>query len=249
MVLRELRRPFTPEAIGWKIQTNPKENKKAMLVAFINARNVAARLNAVAPEWDDGYQPGLHGSVICHLTVLGHTRSDVGFATVPKSPTGVAVKTLYSDAFKRAGVKFGIGAFLYSLPRQYAPGSDLRQVGDSWYLTPKVEGQLRKAYLKWLNGDGKEFGSPLGHGDAEDAQGDIEGDSAPDEQSLERQLPPEKVEPLRNAVLSAGLEEHLDAKLRSLAVGKIEDLNVEQSIAVYEWAQKAATEKAESNGG
>ncbi len=179
-VLADLRRPFKPEAIKWKIQTNPKpeQGKKAMIVAHIDARLVAARLNTVAPDWSNSFNEGLHGSVICRLTVCGHTRCDVGWAEVADSNgviTDAGIKGIYSDAFKRAAVQFGVGAFLYSLPRQYAAADQLKHLGRSWYLTPALENKLRGSYADWLKATGiKDFGEPLDHGSvASDATDDL----------------------------------------------------------------------------
>jgi hypothetical protein len=226
-VLADLRRPFKPEAIKWKIQTNPKpeQNKKAMIVAHIDARLVAARLNTVAPDWSDSFNDGLHGSVICRLTVCGHTRCDVGWAEVADSNgliTDAGIKGIYSDAFKRAAVQFGVGAFLYSLPRQYAAADQLKHLGRSWYLTPALENKLRGSYAKWLKDTGiKDFGEPFDHGSvASDASDDAETPAPADAGKLGRSLAGsdddwygdyedpsislDKVRALRGAVTEAG---------------------------------------------
>jgi hypothetical protein len=122
-VLRELRRPFPAESVKFKIQTS--SSKGALVVAYIDARHVAERLNVVCPlAWSDEYREVRNGDAIvgveCTIsirtTLYGPEirRSDVGVGDL-SSPMG-GVKILYSDAFKRAGVKLGIGAFLYTLP-------------------------------------------------------------------------------------------------------------------------------------
>ena len=92
---------------------------------YITARTVMNRLDDVlGPEnWWDEYQP-LEHSVICRLTVKlpdgsTLTKSDAGgYAGMPDS--GDDEKSGFSDAFKRAAVKFGIGRYLYRLPHQWA---------------------------------------------------------------------------------------------------------------------------------
>ena len=224
-VLADLRRPFK-EAIKWKIQTNPKpeQNKKAMIAVYIDARLVAARLNTVAPDWSNSFNDGLHGSVICRLTVGGHTRCDVGWAEVADSDgqiTAAGIKGLYSDAFKRAAVQFGVGAFLYSFPRQYAAADQLKQLGRGWYLTPALETKLRGSFAKWLKDTGiKDFGEPFDHGSvASDATDDLPTGS-PDSPAQRDAasangpeghlsngtggIPLDQVRDLRNAVYTAG---------------------------------------------
>jgi hypothetical protein len=113
--------PFPAEMVGWKAQATTRDGSRAMAVAFIDARAVADRLDeTVGPQnWCDGYivlgeQRTTNGPeivVACRLTVLGVTKEDVG--------TGEDYKAAYSDAFKRAGVRHGIGRYLYSLDKQW----------------------------------------------------------------------------------------------------------------------------------
>jgi hypothetical protein len=180
--LPELRRPFTPAAIRFKVQaTSPKG---ALVVAYIDARLVIERLNYVcAGDWYDEYDP-LSGGLLCKLTVCGVTRQDVGVAD---SKAEGGIKALYSDALKRAGVKFGIGACMYALPRMWASldgcrtqvkNGETKIVG----LKPETETRLRQQYTAWLAGEGGErFGEPLDHGDAPDAIGDHDAADAPAE--------------------------------------------------------------------
>ena len=174
--LPELRRPYTPEAVRWKIQTNPKSaTGKALVVAYIDARHVASRLNlVVAGEWSDEPQE-VTGGVVCKLTVCGQTRCDVGWSSGTGSD--IELKTRYSDAFKRAAVKFGVGEFLYALPQIRVPARELDSwgTGRTYYgLSDKALAGLRKSYESWLGKDGRVFGAAYDHGDAADAQGDVE---------------------------------------------------------------------------
>lgn len=58
------------------------------------------------------------------LTVLGVTREDIG-----EAPEGsmAAYKAAASDAMKRCAVQFGIGRYLYDLPKQWADWDDARR--------------------------------------------------------------------------------------------------------------------------
>lgn len=109
--------PFPAEMVGWKAQATTRDGSRAMAVAYVDARCVQDRLDeVVGPEnWSDAYTV-LDSSanavvVACRLTVLGITKEDVG--------TGEDAKAAYSDAFKRAAVKFGVSRFLYSLPKRW----------------------------------------------------------------------------------------------------------------------------------
>lgn len=189
----ELARPFTPEAIKWKVQVNPKaEDKSAMVVAHIDARLVAARLDHVVPlAWSTEYLSVAHAqvggaeagkAVLCALTIMGTTRVDVGLL---KGGDGaddeVRIKGGYSDALKRVAVQFGVGASLYAIPKMWigkAQGAKVWEKGGKWKAAvdnDQAEAFLRRKYQEWLDQVGIPlFGTPISHGDVEGAQGDVE---------------------------------------------------------------------------
>ena len=85
---------------------------------YITARTAMNRLDSVlGPEnWWDEYLPGEH-SVVCKLTVRladgsTLTKSDAG-GYAGMADQGDDDKSGFSDAFKRAAVKFGVGRYLY----------------------------------------------------------------------------------------------------------------------------------------
>lgn len=104
-----------PIPYKWKIQTVSKTKPKAQCVAYIDARDVMDLLDkAVGFEnWKDEYRYE-NGQWLCGLSIK------INEEWVTKWDTGVAgnfeaEKSAISDAFKRAGVKWGIGRFLYDL--------------------------------------------------------------------------------------------------------------------------------------
>lgn len=146
-ILQELAKPFPASKIGIKIQTKPNENGKALCVAYIDARDVMQRLDdVVGGDWGDSYRKAETGGLECSLTVCGVTRVDVG----KDDNDNEQEKSSYSDAFKRAGVKFGIGRFLYDLPKMYA---QTKQVGKNSYLADGEEARLRAILHKALTGE------------------------------------------------------------------------------------------------
>lgn len=85
---------------------------------YITARTAMNRLDSVlGPEnWWDEYVPG-ENSVVCKLTVRlpdgsTLTKSDAG-GYAGMADSGDDDKSGFSDAFKRAAVKFGVGRYLY----------------------------------------------------------------------------------------------------------------------------------------
>ena len=185
-MIKELSRPFTAESIKTKIQV--LNNSGAIVVSYIDSRNVSERLNTVCPDrWSDdnliltaGSNNQIYG-VECTIIIDNVSRTDVGTISSkvsevsdPDSRMG-GLKILYSDAFKRAGVKWGIGSFLYTLPTTFIPNRYLDGEGNKRRLTDETKSQLQTKYNIWLRTTGiSRFGEPLDHGYVEDSQGDIE---------------------------------------------------------------------------
>ena len=113
-----LAEPFDPRDVKFKPQM--VKNNRCLAMAYIDARIVQDRLDDVAgPEnWTESYHVLPEGSVICTLTVCGVSKQDVG--SLSEQPdAGDKLKAAFSDALKRAAVKFGIGRYLYRLPASW----------------------------------------------------------------------------------------------------------------------------------
>ena len=120
-----LRAPFPPEVVKWRPGTKTKDGTKALALAYVDARDVMERLDdAFGPQgWSDRYKvvDEANGVVECTLAaqypdLRATSKVDVGY------PNGgmdddEPFKGAYSDAFKRAAVKYGIGRDLYDTPK------------------------------------------------------------------------------------------------------------------------------------
>ena len=97
---------------------------RAMALAYVDARVIQDRLDSVlgVTGWQDEYECLPEGSVVCRLRLrLGDewiTKMDVGGQS-EQPDEGDRRKAAFSDALKRAAVKFGIGRYLYRLPSQW----------------------------------------------------------------------------------------------------------------------------------
>lgn len=191
----DLRRPFTVHAVQFRIlegkEIKSRKDHKANVAAYITARTAVDRLNKVCPGlWSDSFEP-VPGGLRCDLTIGGLTRSDVGWSR--GTNTAMDLKALYSDAFKRAAVKWGVAVSLYSLPGMelYAsdgfirtwerPGGANGGTKTSYYLQPSGLVELRRRYLAWLEEHGKHFGEIMDHGHVEGSADPEEGEIAPEE--------------------------------------------------------------------
>jgi hypothetical protein len=110
--------PFDPREVEWKPQA--VNGNRALAIAYIDARAVMARLDRVVglAGWQDDYEVLTDGNVICRLRLrlAGEwiTKADVGGESDQKDE-GDRRKASFSDALKRAAVKWGVGRYLYSL--------------------------------------------------------------------------------------------------------------------------------------
>jgi hypothetical protein len=147
----------------------------AITVAYIDARLVIERLNAVvAGEWEESYsrEPGPDGTQWCELRIRDQRHMDVGEGKG---------KGRISDALKRVAVRFGVGVSVYAIPRTLLRQADehLKVTGraDKKTVTITAEGDrvCRENYAQWLQDKGiAAFGEPFDHGDVVDSQGDTD---------------------------------------------------------------------------
>ncbi len=121
-ITQALAEPFDSSEVKFKPAV--VSGNRAMALAYVDARVIQDRLDDVlgVEGWSDDYECREDGSVICRL------RCKIGSEWVQKvdvgSPSeqpdgGDRLKAAFSDALKRAAVKFGLGRYLYRLPNQW----------------------------------------------------------------------------------------------------------------------------------
>jgi hypothetical protein len=119
---RALAEPFEPAEVKFKPAV--VSGNRAMALAYVDARVIQDRLDEVlgVEGWSDDYECLPDGSVVCRLRLrLGQvwvTKVDVGGPS-EQQDGGDRMKAAFSDALKRAAVKFGVGRYLYRLPAQW----------------------------------------------------------------------------------------------------------------------------------
>jgi hypothetical protein len=124
---------------------------RAMALAYVDARVIQDRLDEVlgVTGWQDEYECLPDGSVVCRLRLrLGDewiTKMDVGGQS-EQPDEGDRRKAAFSDALKRAAVKFGIGRYLYRLPAQWVDyDAKKRQFARTPTLPPSALPRPKKA--------------------------------------------------------------------------------------------------------
>ncbi len=119
LIQEALKQPFPRSDIEFRVGRVSAKNRKANVLAYITARGIMNRLDRVfgIEGWRDEYEV-LATGVKCRLSVkIGKdwvTKEDVApFTNIE------ALKGAFSDSLKRAGVKYGIGRYLYDLPEHW----------------------------------------------------------------------------------------------------------------------------------
>lgn len=145
MNIGDLKKPFPANDIEWRIQQATIWNGKprALVLAYITNRAVQNRLDEVCGpgNWKDDFSITENG-VICKLSIKIDnewiSKSDgAPFTNIEAFKGGI------SDSEKRAAVKWGIGRYLYDLPKTYAVFT-----GDGEYSTKiKIDG--KDQWFKW----------------------------------------------------------------------------------------------------
>jgi hypothetical protein len=148
MNLLDLAKPFSPAVIKWRVgSTNKKKwdyakknnqqlpEPKGMPLAYLDARDVQDRLDEVCGlgGWQCRNPWSESNKLSCEIGIkvgeewLWLWRGDGAGETAVEGEKGA-----FSDAFKRAGVRWGIGRYLYDLPNTWVT------LDDYWRL-PKSE--------------------------------------------------------------------------------------------------------------
>ncbi len=121
-ILTALAAPFDPDEIKFKPAV--VSGNRAMALAYVDARVIQDRLDDVLgiDNWQDEYAVQDGGSVICKLScrINGEWIGKMDVGNPSEQPDeGDRLKAAFSDALKRAAIKFGVGRFLYRLPNQW----------------------------------------------------------------------------------------------------------------------------------
>lgn len=141
--------PFDPREVRFKPAV--VSGNRALALAYVDARVIQDRLDNVlgVTGWQDEYECLPDGSVVCRLRLrIGDewiTKMDVGGQS-EQPDEGDRRKAAFSDALKRAAVKFGIGRYLYRLPSQWVDyDAKKRQFAQTPTLPPSALPKPKKA--------------------------------------------------------------------------------------------------------
>lgn len=141
----QLAAEFPRERISWRIGSTNKDKTRGMALAYIDARDVMRRLDEVCgvQNWECRYLHAGDKKLTCEIGI----RAGI-FGVLPPASDWIVKadgagetdfegeKGSFSDAFKRAAVKWGIGRYLYDLESPWVPleadGKTIQKGLDVW---------------------------------------------------------------------------------------------------------------------
>lgn len=148
-IQKELAEPFPPSVISWRpgmVRGEESDRPQCLAFAYVQAGAVMDRFDEVVgiASWSDSYETAPNPekatdpAVMCtiQLCIEGQWISK---ADVAENTDVEGVKGGFSDSFKRAAVKWGVGRYLKRLPPQWAP---CIKRGKSWVIAPEWEPKL-----------------------------------------------------------------------------------------------------------
>ncbi len=141
--------PFSPSQVSWRVGSTSQDKKSALALAYLDARDIMDRFDAVCGPagWQCRYSHV--GSItVCEIGVKvgdewiwkadGAGQSDIE-----------GEKGALSDSIKRAAVRFGVGRYLYSLGNTWV---QIEPAGRSFKIKASEQGKLIAALERHAKG-------------------------------------------------------------------------------------------------
>jgi hypothetical protein len=139
-IAARLAAPFPPEIVEWRIGATTTDKARGMALAYIDARDVQDRLDQVC---------GIFWQVKHHYCGGEKLACDIGIKIGEEwlwrgdgagSTDVEAEKGAFSDSFKRAAVRWGVGRYLYDLA---SPWVELEAKGKTHIIPERELTRLR----------------------------------------------------------------------------------------------------------
>lgn len=125
---KALAAPFPVEKISWRVGSLSKDKTKAMVLAYLDARDVMERLDTICGVggWQNKH-PHANGKTSCSIGIKVDNEwvwkeNGAGDSQVE------AEKGAFSDSFKRCAVMWGIGRYLYDVPTVWVEIDEYKQI-------------------------------------------------------------------------------------------------------------------------
>ena len=133
--------PFDPAQVSWRLGRLNAEKTKGQALAYLDARDVMDRLDAVCgpANWQCDY-PHANAKTVCRIGIL--TEAGWVWKADGAGDSDIeAEKGALSDAFKRSAVRWGIGRYLYDLD---SPWVAVELKGRTSFIAKPEQARLRQ---------------------------------------------------------------------------------------------------------
>lgn len=154
----KLKAPFPVTQVSWRVGNRSPDNKTGLPLAYLDARDIMQRLDDVCGPagWQCRYSHADMSKTICEIGIIVDgigEYQNLNPQWIWKSngagDTAVeADKGAISDAFKRAGVMWGIGRYLYDIK---APYVSIYGSGNHWSI---ADHEMERLYALLPTPDG-----------------------------------------------------------------------------------------------
>ena len=141
-IAKELKTPFHPDDIEWRVGSTTQDKSKGLALAYITNRAIQNRLDEVfgINNWRNEFKPWQNNGVLCGISI--RIEGDQEWITKwdgSDESNMDATKGGLSGAMKRAGYQLGIGRYLYNLDSSWV---ELKPAGKGHVIKPGCEPSL-----------------------------------------------------------------------------------------------------------
>jgi len=147
-LMQQLAAPFPVSSISWRVGSTNGDKTKGMALAYIDARDAQDRLNEVCGPfgWQCRHEVSGDKRVTCHVGIRDKETGEWVWKSDGAGETDYeGEKGSYSDSFKRACVKWGIGRYLYEMD---SPWVAIEARGRTFIIPPASVKSLNEKLLK-----------------------------------------------------------------------------------------------------
>lgn len=150
-ILAALAAPFDPRLVSWRVGHTNQDGTQAQALAYVDKYVVMQRFDDVlGTDWCNEFDVNPNGSVTCRIGIFldGRWIYRADGTAAPKSSSDnsdkadqarkMQEKGTYSDAFKRAARKWGVGRYIETtMPQPWVPvepsGRSHRFTREAWH--------------------------------------------------------------------------------------------------------------------
>lgn len=217
--------PFAPELHQWKGGRKTKDQTKTEAYSYIDARAYSARLDAIAPDWFCDFETMASGALKCYLTIGGITRASC-------SDVDEQITVMEAQAFKRACAMFGLGRYLYFMPKPWLALKNQKYIDDKQLPNVQRVAQMIAQAVAALDGEHAPAPTPAPSTDAP---------------TLNKERASNMHKEMGKLGIASKLHKQLAERVLNRPVHSFTELTEHEASAVYQHAKREAGHAVAAN--